>query len=339
MAPLQQRVDPRPVRQPAMGLLASANNVVVGSDYDLPERVNPTDVESASDAAGPLMPVADTHPAADIERPAIGQPVLWIRGFSYRPEVCNGGGRIDPEGTTGGTASTIESQINVVPYVVHGSDQRSTFGAPTQGEYDEARQYARRQLLACEGKQIETELWGGKLSDGSSTGNRHLTSSDVDLVEGDRLLGYLTALAVLEQAINDGTCGQQGMIHCRADTATMWVSEHLAHRVGNLLLTELGTIIVAGSGYDGSAPDAGTVGLDPAHAGVIPSADSAWAYATTVVDVRRSAFISSQPILERVDQTSNTLTTFERRVAAATWGCLHAGVHVDHVNKITTTGS
>lgn len=339
MAPQKQRVDPRPVRPPAMGLLASAKNVVVGSDYDDPrERVNEND-ESASNASGPIIPVTDTHPSADIEKPNIGAPVLWIRGFSYRPEVCNGGDRIDPEGTIEGTPSPIESQIDVVPFIVEGSDTRSTFGAPTDAIYDEARQYARRQLLACEGKQIETELWHGTYSNSVSTTNRHLTSPDVNLVEGDRLLGYVTALAVLEQAINNATCGAQGMIHCRADTATMFISEHLAHRVGNLLVTELGTIIVVGSGYDGSAPDAGTPGLDPAHANKVPSSDSGWAYATTIVDVRRSAFISSQPILERLDYSHNTLTTFERRVAASTWGCLHAGVHVDHLNKISTTGS
>lgn len=342
MAPQpNQRVDPRPVKPPALGLLNAANNVVVDSDTQTPnERVNPDDVYSDV-ATGPSIPVTDTRPASDIERPAIGAPVLWIRGFSYRPEVCKSGDIIDPEGATIGSPPAMEDAVTMVPYMVEGIDQRPTFGAATGPQLEEARGYARRQLLACESSQIESELWKGTLTRSKAWGNRYLAAPDVNLVEGDRLLGYLTALAVLEQAIAEGTCGQQGMIHCRADTATMWISEHLVTRVGNLLLTELGTIVVAGSGYDGSAPQVGTLHLDPAHAGLVPDTDSAWAYATTVVDVRRSAFMPPQHIEERVEfrGSHQTLTTYERRVAAATWGCLHVGVHVDHINRISTTGS
>lgn len=326
-----------------MGLIASANNVIDGSDYDVTGRVNPPadTVESAS-ATGPSIPVdPNQHAPNDWERPENGVPVLWIRGYSYRPEVCNGGAVMDPEATSINAASAIEAEIDVVPFIVEGSDVRSTFGAATPALIEEARQYARRQLLGCESKQIEHELWHGTQSIASGWGNRHLTSPDVSLPEGDRLIGYLTSLAQLERSINDATCGQQGMIHCRADTASLWISEHVCHRVGNLLLTELGTIIVVGSGYDGSAPDAGTPGLDPAHADAAFSSDSAWAYATTVVDVRRSDFIASQPILERVEfrGSHQTLKTYERRVASATWGCLHVGFHVDHINRISTTGS
>lgn len=337
MAPLKQRVDPRPIRPPAMGLIPSSNVVANGTDYDMPERVNDPVV---SDTAHPVdPPLSDAHPAADIEKPAIGVEVLWIRGFSYRPEVCNGGDRIDPEGAIEGTPNAIESQIDVVPFIVEGTDISSTFGTPPDGEFAERREYARRQLLACEGKQMEQELWSGKLSNGVSTGNRHFTSADVNLIEGDRLLGYTTALAALEYAIKNGTCGQQGMIHARADTISIWDLGGALRRVGNLILTIHDTIVVPGAGYDGSAPDAGTVGLDPAHAGKAFSTDSAWAYATTVVDTRRSAFISPESILERLDYAHNTLTTYERRVAASTWGCLHVGVHVDHLNSISTTGS
>lgn len=361
MVAFQARVDPRPVRPPAMGLLASANNVVVGHDVEIQENATVGDF-NFNEAHGPGEPPAPTLPRGtvtgekvvaetyrqqfirsqapdDYETPQIGARVRWIAGFAYRPEICNGGDIIDPNGTSVGTPPTMEAQINVTPYVVEGIDQRSTFGAPGDDEYAEAAGYARRQLLACEGKQIEAELWKGTLSVSKSWGNRYLADSHVNLVEGDRLIGFITALAVLEQAIADGTCAQQGMIHCTPKTATMWISAHLCRRVGNLLLTELGTIIVAGSGYDGSAPAAGDAHLDPAHAGKVPSTDSGWAYATTIVDVRRSDFITPQTILERLDYSHNTLTTYERRVAAATWGCLQAGVHVDHTVDISITGS
>lgn len=331
-------VDPPPVEPPAVGsLLVSARNVVVGSDYDAGNRVNRND-ESPS-ASGPIMPLAETVAPNDVERPGASAPVLWIRGFAFRPQICNGGGRINPDGTVVTTATGPVDAVTVRPYLVEGFDKRSTFGAPNDNERAEARYWAHQQLLACEGKQIEAELWTGLLTDGSASTNRHLTSSDVSLIEGDRLVGHVSALAALEREIRVQTCGGPAMIHCRADTASYWVAEHLVRRVGNLLLTEQGTIVVVGAGYTGSAPDTGTLTLDPNHAGAVPSTDSAWAYATSIVDVRRGDFITSQPIRERVDTSTNLITTYERRPAASAWGCLHLGIHVDHINRISTTGS
>jgi hypothetical protein len=364
MVAFQARVDPRPVRPPAMGLLASANNVVVGHDVEIQEnatvgKFNFNEAHGPGEPPAPALPRdsvtgekvdAETYRQQfissqapdDYETPAIGARVRWISGFAYRPEICNGGDIIDPNGTTVGSPPTMESQINVTPYVVEGIDQRSTFGTPGEGEYAEAQGYARRQLLACEGKQIEEELWKGTLSTAKGWGNRYLADSNVDLVEGDRLLGYYTALGALERAIKDGTCGQQAMIHARADTITIWDQANMLRRVGNLILTIHDTIVVPGAGYDGSAPLAPLANgkpFDPHHSRQVPGSDSAWAYATTVVDVRRSDFITPQTILERLDYQHNTLTTYERRVAAATWGCLHVGVHVDHTAGTSVSGS
>lgn len=331
-------VDPRPIRPPTMGLVASANNVVDGSDFDLNERVNPSDVISET-ASGAADLISGGPAPGDMEYPARSAPIRWINGFAYRPEVCNGGGTLDHDATSLNAPSPIAAEIDVRPFLVEGSDVRSTFGTPDPPTFAEARAFARRQLLACESKQIARVLWTGKLTSGALSTNRYLADSNVSLVEGDRLLGWTTALAALERAIKAGTCGQQGMIHARADTVSIWDQGGALRRVGNLILTIHDTIVVADAGYDGSAPAATTVGLDPNHAGVVPSTDSAWAYATTVIDLRRSDFITPQTVLERTNQSTNTLTTFERRVAAATWGCLQAGVHVDHLNSISTTGS
>lgn len=337
MAAMFARVDPRPVRPPNLGLLASANNVVVGSDYDNGANVN---LNAMSDTAtGPAPWVEGDGAPDDYEHPAIGPPVHWIRGFSFRPEVCDGGDVIAPDGAVVGTPPALPDAITMVPYIVEGVDQLSTFGATTDAVRAERRDYARRQLLACESQQIERELWKGTLSTANGWGNRYLADNTVSLVEGDRLLGYVTALAVLERAINDGTCGAQGMIHARTDTVSIWHTGGALRRVGNLILTIHDTIVVPGGGYDGSGPASGTVGLDPSHAGVVPSSDSAWAYATTIVDVRRGAFMSEQPLDERVTKSTNVLTTYERRPAAATWGCVHVGVHVDHTTDKTITGS
>lgn len=336
-------VDPRPIQPPPMGLLASCRNVIdENGQYALDERVNPPDVENDT-ADGPQIPFAGTlthgmvfdpdptHTPGDWEIVRTGQAVRWINGFSYRPEICNGGDIVDVDGAIEGTPPTIEAQIDVRPYVVEGVDKRSTFGTPKDGEMDEARQFARRQLLACESKQIAKELWTGRLSDGSLSGNHYLSDANVALPEGGALLGYVTALAVLEREIKNRTCGQQGMIHARADTVSIWDAGGALRRVGNLILTIHDTIVVADAGYDGSAPLNWTPHL--------PSADAAWAYATTIVDVRRGAFMVSQTALDRVNPSTNLLTTYERRPAASTWGCLQIGVRVDHVNATSVTGS
>lgn len=315
---LAGRVDPRPVKPPAMGLLASCAFPTDGSDY-----------ETADQGA----------PGAE------GSRVHWVRGFSYMPEVCSAGQIMDPNGATQPSASAEETKIDVYPFAVQGSIKMSTFEAETPELLQEAVDKATRSYYACEQQVIERELFAGAQSVAAGWGNRYLADAGAALIEGDRLIGYRTALAVLEHYIAGGTCGQQGMIHARADTVTFWVSEHLVRRQGNLLLTELGTIIVAGGGYDGRAPATGDVGLDPAHAGKVPSADSAWAYATTMVDVRRGEFLAEQTMTERVQASattnaaSNLLTTRVTRPCAVTWGCLHGAVHVDHTTALTTTGS
>lgn len=363
MAVVSGRVDPRPVRPPLLGLLASCNNVVVGADAELVENayVGPF---NANNASGPGEPsplpfprTKDEQPdidaaayaagfidgeghaiAADWERPQIGHPVRWINGFSYRPESCDGSDRIAVDGTTEGTPPALENQINVRPFLVEGIDRRSTFGNPTDDVYDECRQWARRQLLACESKQLEEELWKGTLTQAQTLGNRYLADANCDLPVGDQLIGYITALGVLERGIGEGSCSQQGMIHARQDIISIWDKAGALRRVGNLLLTIHDSIVVPGRGYDGSAP-IGATGEDPAHFGKLYQTDSSWVYATTVVDARRGAFISSQPIQERLNQGSNQLTTYERRPAAVTWGCLQIGVHVDHTTEITVTHS
>lgn len=342
MTAMYGRVDPRPVKPPTLGLLASANIVTEGGDYLLDEyefQDGLSEAENQSNAAGPRQLIPGALPDADYEVTSDGSRVHWVQGFAYRPEVCNGGDIIAVDASSPGVPPAAEHLIQVAPYVVEGADKRSTFGTPHDPQLLEGRQYARRQLLGCQSKQIESELWTGKLTNGTPTGNPHLTDSNVVLPEGSKMLGYLTALAVLEQAINDSTCGQQGMIHARSDLISLWNSGGALRRVGNLILTIHDSIVVPGSGYDGSAPQQPDTHVDPNESTRLRSADGSWAYATTVVDVRLGAFFSPEHVTERLDKTNNLLTTYERRFAAATWGCLQAGVLADHVNSITQTGS
>lgn len=335
------RIDPRPVRPARLSLLTSAELRVDGATTPSPDREQGpfADPQGPPDAASPRDIGTDQSTSADWITNDDGERVHWIDGFAYRPEVCLGGDIIDPWGSAEGTAptpgtapsTTLQDEIDVVPFLVEGVDKISLFGAPTDAVRQERHDYALRQLLACRSKQIESELWKGTKSIANSWGNKYLADSHVVLPEGNRLLGYLTALATLEKAIMEGTCSQQGMIHCRADTATMWSSLYLLQRVGSVLVTPQGTIVLPGSGYDGSAP--------VAIGGAVPSEDSAWAYATTVPQVFLSDVFPDQQPIERTSTGSNDLTTYAREAAAVTWGCLQVAVHVDHTTDITVTGS
>lgn len=340
------RIDPRPVR-PARtcSLLDSAiiraDGGAQGPDSEQGPAADPLGPPNNAGGVSPIQRDVgtDLSTSADYITNNDGTRTRWTAGFAYRPEACNDGGLIDPQGTTAGTEPSLETEIDVVPFLIEGMDKISTFGAIREDLRQERRDYAYRQLVACRSKLIEAELFSGAQSVASGWGNRFLADNTVVLPEGDRLTGYVTSLAILEQQINDGTCSQQGMIHCRADTATMWVSEHLCHAFGKLLVTELGTIIVPGSGYNGQAPAAGDPHLDPAHAGKVPSTDSAWAYATTIPEIFLSDLLPDQHLVERVATGANDLATRVRQFAAVTWGCLHVGVHVDHDNRTSVTGS
>jgi hypothetical protein len=102
---------------------------------------------------------------------------------------------------------------------------------------------------------------------------------------------------------------------------TFWIHEGLVTRSGNVLVTTLDTLVVAGVGYDGSGPD-----------GDVPN-DGEWAYLTDIVTVRLSEPTATGGEDDRrgevFDRATNRFVYRARRVAAATHdGCRQFGIHV-----------
>lgn len=288
-------VDAVPASPPRVGLLASAN-----------VRADGSDTETNSE----------------------GIEIRWTNGFAYAPEVCDGGGVTDICAVTVSDAPENPDTVTVIPVVLEGADVCSVMGNGSAERRAERAERARRVLLACESKKLENELWNGTHSVAAGFANRYLTDGNADLPEGSASLGYVTALAVLERAVGDGLCGR-GMIHARRDTTTLWIQNGLVARVGHLLVTQLDTIVVPGSGYDGSPPGTGAA----------PSADGAWAFATSIVEVRRGVVYDIPQDVDRRDGTANTLRSRSYRAGAVTWGCLQVGVRVNHTVALSTTGS
>lgn len=238
----------------------------------------------------------------------------WENGFAFDPEGCGGGGGIvDPCGDTEKVIGDNPDVVNVTPFVVWEGDKCSSFGF-SQRDY-EAR--ARRLLEACQSKYIAAELWTGDVATANGWANPYLTDPDSDVVA----LGAspVEALACLEQGLAECQCGQ-GMIHATPQVVTHWVNQNLVIREGGLLITQLGTIVAADGGYDGSGPQ-----------GVPAASGSVWAYGTGMVEVRLgdvAVFPSS--FAEALNRTTNTIEFRAERMAAATWDkCCLVAAEVD----------
>lgn len=261
----------------------------------------------------------------------------WMGGIRYAPEECL------PETDSvwwqcstddpgfekeSGAGNSIEE---FTPMVAWAGDSCSPFGwneRDFQGR-------ARRKLLACESRIIEAELWtGAHAADAGHDTNRFLEDGSlVEQLEGGVKTGYVSALAELEQALAECSCGGGHMIHAQPRVVTTWSQNGLLTLSpdGTMIRTAMGTLVVPGAGYPGTGPDG-----EPD-----PTADRSWAYATGIVRVWRGP-ISIVPgtLGEAMDRDTNLVTYRAERTFAAVWDqCCHVGIHVDLCQAHCETGS
>lgn len=232
----------------------------------------------------------------------------WINGFTWAPENCSEGVIVDPCDANPSKNISANPDVSTFdPYVIVAGDKCSPF---QERDY---KSRAQRKLLACESKAIEKEFWTGTQAQSSGwTGNRYLASNAADDLSGGSAVTPLEALACLEQYLGDCVCGGVGMIHATRSTVLIWSQYNVLIREGNIITTINGTIVVPGAGYDGSGPDG-----DAATDGNV------WAYATGLVEVRRSAIaVFPDTMAEALNRMTNLVEFRVERMAAATWdGC------------------
>lgn len=265
-------------------------------------------------------PLAVPSPVGLIQSsPTVNDPpgTRWQAGFDYDVEGCSGGHTRDPRDHSTKDIEAPATNPSWDPYLVWGGERCSTLGSAARDW--QAR--ARRLLAACEGAQIEEEFWTGAVAKAESFPNRYLASEDSDvLTDSDEPTSLTDSLACLEQYLADCNCGQRGMIHATRQIVTHWTGLNLVRREGNLLLTIHNSIVVPGSGYDGSGP-----------LGQAAAEGSIWAYATGLVEVRRDSDIQvlGGPNSEGVDRATNTMEIRAERLAVASWdGCCHGAVEI-----------
>lgn len=270
----------------------------------------PAAVIAAPLAAPPLNGLVVCAPDITARQP----DSRWENGFSFDPEGCGSSGVFDVCSSAEKPVAANPEIVEYVPFGIYGADKCSTMqpGRDWVGR-------ARRQLLACESKQLEAELWTGDHAIANGWPNRYLASNLANTITNGPTT-YANVIACLEQGLAECGCGSRGMIHVTPQLATHLTDQHLIRREGALILTALDTIVVVGSGYDGSSPDGNPASLT-----------SQWAYATSMIYLLRGDIqILPDTLGEATDRSMNLVEYRAERVAAAfSDNCCHLAAEVD----------
>lgn len=242
----------------------------------------------------------------------------WEAGFGWVPERCGYDYQLLPWCDTSDPDAYTEPVVGAVYYRPPGvrfARQCSTLG----GELDV--EALRRIAEATTPFVVAKELWTGELGatdswtlSGDTHTNPALATADATTVTL-AATGYGARLAALEYAAAEANKGQQIMIHLPIMLAGP-LAEYV-DKVGNNLITRSGNLVVLDAGYPGTGPAGQAAGA------------TAWAYATSKVQVRTSPLqIIFDPALT-VDRATNTITAWAERVFAATFDpCVHYAISI-----------
>lgn len=258
----------------------------------------------------------------------------WGAGIRYVPDSC-GGEFVNAARICGGAfvgwddPAERPDWVDYVPPFVAAGQACSVISG--ERDLDETRARARRLLDQCETVGIARELWRGDVARAEVTAgdadfpNNYLTkAASLNELNGSASTPLVEAFAWLEAALATCSCGGVAMIHASAFTASLWFAARLIERdASGRLVSGLGTVIVADPGYDGSAPD---LTVDATNA-------VAWAYGTTMVDVRRGAVVDVGD-KRTINRETNDFTVYAVRPFAATFDpCCHVGIKVNHDDR------
>lgn len=254
--------------------------------------------------------------------PVVDETGRWETGFEFEPGRCGAGGRIrmgcgfeDEDMTPDSARSVLDGE----PFLIYASDRCS----PKQ-----RRDYAamaRAQLEAVRSFELAEELWTGSLG----LPQRRLTSPASDLLTSGAATP-VEALACLEQGLGSCYKGRRGMIHVTPQLLTHLMAESAVRVEGGLVLTALGTIVVADAGYDGSGP------ADTEDGAPTPAASTQWAYATGMIQVMLGRVevtpdvSTDEGMSFALNRANNTVTVYANQPAAWKWDeCCHLAAEVD----------
>lgn len=241
----------------------------------------------------------------------------WGNGVSFAPFNCgtSRSGAYDPcNSSYTKTITGVSGDTEFKAFAVWGSDECSSFGF-------ESRDFEERAIMvlrATEAKTIEQEMWLGTV-----TGNPRFANGSASVVGGGPY-DVGKALEKLEQALADGTVGNQCMIHMRPQLLGPLLTKRLVRREGNLYFTYMDNVVVPGRGYPGTGPTGQAVGA------------TEWMYASGVVEIFRGPI--HQFALDgnqRIDRVNNNVAVFADRMILGMFDpCINFAVEVNESSVV-----
>lgn len=241
----------------------------------------------------------------------------WRNGILMDPEGCGDGlSRVDPcDADVDKAAGTNPARLEQEAFGVVAVDECTTRGQKAT----DRRARAERLLRACQGSQIEEELWTGAIAKASGwTAQQYLAREDTSDVVATSATP-LEALACIEEGLSKCGCGD-GMIHATPQVATYWFQNGNVFRENGKIVTGIGTLVVVGGGYDGSGTN-----------GQAAASGSVWAYGTGLVTVRLGAIEHlDEDDAAFIDRSTNTVTRVAERLVLYSWEpCCHVAASID----------
>lgn len=235
--------------------------------------------------------------------------IIADAGLVVKTSTINGGGT-----TTETIVDNSENTKNIgyyYPFNIEASIKHSTFGSTP----DSVLESAKNALDMVAQKAIESEFWHGTIAKSLDKANDNRFLSQAEALDVTPTVGTAVKVrygqALLEEAIAETPLSARGTIHAPKLIASVLQ----AGDQGGALVTNLGTNVVAGSGYSHIGPD-----------GVLAPTGRAWMYATGPITVHLGAITivpDENKLNQSVDASNNTVTYYVNRSAAVTWSTTH----------------
>ena len=267
---------------------------------------------------GPPIVLDDGHrpvapPHSLLNTPGVVKPTKdhWLSGAAVYPypedlpgewDPCSSGTSRTKDEGTGVESPNFASFVSYLPI---------TCSSMSIGDPEEFARRAEIALNAVQSFSVERQLSQGT---GVVTNPFLADAAHTLTAAGATATKPLAALSYLEEEI--GETGKQGMIHATPPVASQWFDQT---REDIPLVTNLGTRVASGGGYQGATPS----GRAAATAG------QSWVYATGPVEVRLAA-VQVMDIKEVLDRSNNDVTFRAERYVLVTWDTqLQAAILVD----------
>jgi hypothetical protein len=262
-------------------------------------------VNGASVVAPPPLVSSPVNLVRSSRNPSDGNN-NWTRGITYLP-AANGVLDLISDCSTDSVnvPVTLDTpQVFWQPYVLSAEFVCSAIGFDSSSFDSKATGL----LDAATPKMIEYELWHGLLAQAAGWDNLYFTGASHGPANYDAT-SIQQAVGICEQYLASMGYGGRGMIHIPP-----FLAPYLGlfcRREGNLLLTNMDTIVVPGNGY-------GDVGSDTPPA--LPPTAPIEIYASGITDVRIGEIVSiPDEFYQAIDRRTNTVTIRAERYALASW--------------------